>query len=199
VYRVPIGSSPVRGPNDALVTLVEFADFQCPFCNRLETTLDALRAKYGSDLRVVWKNEPLPFHTRALPAAELAFEARSEKGDAVFWLVHDELYRSQATRFDDATLMSIATKFGIDTTKAKTAIATNKYQSIIDADHTLGKGVGVVGTPNSFVNGRQLSGAQPQSVFETAIDEELKKARDRVIKGTPRAKVYDEIMSTATL
>ncbi len=199
VYRVPIGSSPVRGPNDALVTLVEFADFQCPFCNRLETTLDALRAKYGSDLRVVWKNEPLPFHTRALPAAELAFEARSEKGDAVFWLVHDELYRSQATRFDDATLMSIATKFGIDTTKAKTAIATNKYQPLIDADHTLGKGVGVVGTPNSFVNGRQLSGAQPQSVFETAIDEELKKARDRVTRGTPRAKVYDEIMSTATL
>jgi len=199
VYRVPVGSSPVRGPRDALVTIVEFADFQCPFCNRLEPTLEALRAKYGSDLRIVWKNEPLPFHTRALPAAELAMEAYSEKGDATFWLVHDELYRSQTTHFDDATLMSIASKYGVDTTKAKTAITTNKYQTQIDADHTLGKGVGVSGTPNCFINGRQLSGSQPQSVFETAIDEELKKAKDRVSKGTARAKVYDEIMSTATL
>ena len=199
VYRVPVGLSPIRGPSDALVTIVEFADFQCPYCQRLESTLEALRTKYGSDLRIVWKNEPLPFHTRALAAAELAFEARSEKGDATFWLVHDELYRSQATRFDDATLMSIATKFGVDTTKAKAAIASNKYQTIIDADHTLGKGVGVSGTPNCFVNGRQLTGAQPQSVFETAIDEELLKAKGRVAKGTPRAKVYDEIMSTATL
>ena len=199
VYHVPVGSSPVRGPNDALVTIVEFADFQCPFCNRLEPTLEALRVKYGSELRIVWKNEPLPFHTRALQAAELALEARAEKGDAAFWSVHDELYRSQSTLFDDATLMSIASRHGVDTTKAKTAIATNKYQPIIDADHTLGKGLGVSGTPNCYVNGRQLSGAQPQSVFETAIDEELKKARDRVSKGTPRAKVYDEIMSSATL
>ncbi|HEY2365994.1 MAG TPA: thioredoxin domain-containing protein, partial [Polyangiaceae bacterium] len=173
VYRVPVGSSPVRGPNDALVTIVEFADFQCPFCKRLETTLEALRAKYGSDLRIVWKNEPLPFHPRALPAAELAFEARAEKGEATFWLVHDELYRSSPT-LDDATLASIATRFGVDTTKVRTAIAANKYQTIIDADHTLGKGAGVSGTPNCFVNGRQLTGSQPQSVFETAIDEELK-------------------------
>ncbi|HEX4516909.1 MAG TPA: DsbA family protein, partial [Polyangiaceae bacterium] len=100
---------------------------------------------------------------------------------------------------DDATLASIATRFGVDTTKVRTAIAANKYQTIIDADHTLGKGAGVSGTPNCFVNGRQLTGSQPQSVFETAIDEELKKARARVSSGTPRAKVYDEIMSAATL
>jgi protein-disulfide isomerase len=199
VYRVPVGSSPVRGPNDALVTLVEFADFQCPFCNRLESTMTALRAKYGSDLRIVWKNEPLAFHTRAVPAAEFALEARAQKGDAAFWSIHDELYRSQTTGLDDTTLASIALTHGIDWPKAKIAIATNKYQTIIDADHTLGKGIGVSGTPCTFVNGRQLSGAQPQSVFETAIDEELIKARARVAKGTPRAKVYDEIMSSATL
>lgn len=198
VYRIPVGTSPVRGPHDALVTIVEFADFQCPFCKRAETTIDALRIKYGSDLRIVWKNEPLAFHTRALPAAELALEARAEKGDAAFWAVHDDLYRSQPT-LDDATLMVIAGAHGMDLSKAKYAIATNKFQTLIDADYKLGTGAGASGTPAFFINGRLLSGSQPQSVFETAIDEELKKARDRVTKGTPRAKVYDEIMSTATL
>jgi protein-disulfide isomerase len=198
VVRVPVGSSPVRGPSDALVTIVEFADFQCPFCKRAEPTLAALRVKYGSDLRIVWKNEPLPFHPRALPAAELAFEARAEKGDAAFWAVHDDIYASQPT-LDDPTLLHIARTHGVVETKVSTAIATNKYQPIIDADHTLATRVGASGTPNFFINGRQLTGSQPQSVFETAIDEELKKAKDRVTKGTPRAKVYDEIMSTATL
>ena len=92
VWRVPIGTSPTLGPATALVTIVEFSDFQCPFCKRSEPTLKALRAKYGNDLRLVWKNEPLPFHVRAAPAALFALEARAEKGDAGFWDAHDRLF-----------------------------------------------------------------------------------------------------------
>jgi protein-disulfide isomerase len=199
VHRVPVGTSPVRGRPDALVTIVEFGDFQCPFCGRAEKTLEALRAKYGADLRIVWKNEALPFHPQALPAAELAYEARAEKGEATFWAVHDAIYAAQSTGLDISTLLSIARTNGVNESAVSTAISTKKYQPLFDADYKLGTALGASGTPNFFINGRQLSGAQPQSAFETVIDEELKKAKDRVSKGTAPAKVYDEIMSTATL
>ena len=95
VFKVPVDKSPSRGPAGALVTIVEFGDFQCPFCGRVEPTLTALRGKYGDKIRLVWKNAPLPFHAAAEPAAEAALEVRAEKGDAAFWDVHDRLFAAQ--------------------------------------------------------------------------------------------------------
>ncbi len=198
VHNVPVGSSPVLGRADALVTIVEFADFQCPYCSRAEPTMRALRTKYGADLRIVWKNEPLAFHVRALPSAELALEARDEKGDAMFWTVHDDLFASQSTGLDDPQLLHIARDHGLDETRVRAALAKHSHQTKIDADDALAKKVGATGTPNFFINGRQLTGAQPQSSFETIIDDELAKAKARVAKGTPRTRVYDEIISAAT-
>ncbi len=165
-------------------------------CKKSETTLALLRAKYGDDLRIVWKNQPLAFHTRAAPAAELALEARDERGDVGFWAVHDDLYASAPT-LDDATLMRIARDHGVSEAKAKLAIATSKHQSMVDDDQALAKKVGASGTPNFFINGRQLTGAQPQASFEAIIDDELKKAKDRVAKGTTKDKVYDAVMGEA--
>ncbi len=71
------------------MTIVEIAEFQCPFCARVEHTLEAIVANYGNNVRIVWKNNPLPFHPRAEPAAELAMEARAQKGDKGFWAAHD--------------------------------------------------------------------------------------------------------------
>ena len=85
VWSVAVGSAPVRGKADALVTIVEFSDFQCPFCKSSEPTLRQIVATYGEKVRVVWKDDPLPFHALALPLAELTREARAEKGDAGFW------------------------------------------------------------------------------------------------------------------
>lgn len=196
IQFVPVAGSPVRGPDDALVTLVEFADFQCPFCKRADTTVASLRVKYGSELRVVWKNQPLPFHPRALPAAEVALEARRERGDAAFWGVHDALFASAPT-LDDATLAQIAREHGVRETSALDAIRTNAYQTAIDTDVALARRVGATATPTFFVNGREIMGAQPLAKFETVIDEELAAARARVAKGTPRDHVYDEIMASA--
>jgi len=196
VQFVPIAGSPVRGPDDALVTLVEFSDFQCPFCKRAEATLTVLRAKYGRDLRVVWKNEPLPFHVHAMPAAEVALEARHERGDTAFWAVHDELYAS-APDLEDATLLRVAGSHGVSTTSAKNAIDTSKYALLINADTTLASSLGATGTPTFFINGKKLVGAQPASKFEAMIDDALLDARARVAKGTPRDHVYDEIMASA--
>jgi protein-disulfide isomerase len=197
VRRIPLGPSPALGPRDALITIVEFADFQCPYCKRAEATLATVRAKYGSDLRIVWKNQPLAFHTRAAAAAELALEARDERGDLVFWAVHDELY-AVAPTLDDATLMRIARGHGVSEPKAMMAISSNAHRAWIADDQALAKKVGATGTPTFFINGRELMGAQPASRFEEIIDDELTKARARVASGTRRDKVYDAIMADST-
>src|SRR6185437_5424175 len=95
IHAVAVGTSPVRGKPTAPVTIVELAEFQCPFCARVEKTLAAIAAKYGDDVRIVWKNNPLPFHPRAEPAAELVMEARAQKGDKGFWAAHDLLFRQE--------------------------------------------------------------------------------------------------------
>ena len=195
LYLVPVGSSPVIGKSDALVTLVEFGDFQCPYCKRAAPTIDKLRAEYGSDLRVVWKNNPLPFHVNAAPAAELALEARAEKGDAAFWKVHDELYA--ASSLDEASLEAIARSDGLNFVMARASILKNLHKREIDADQELARHVDASGTPSFFVNGRIVVGAQPITKFESVIEDALKDAKARVAGGTPRAGVYDAIMREA--
>lgn len=198
IYKVPIGTSPVRGPSTALVTIVEFSDFQCPFCGRAQTTLDKIRSDYPKEVRFVWKNKPLPFHNRALPAAELAIEGRTEKGDTTFWSLHDELFATQ-THLEDADLLSIARRFGVDEGKVSTAILTKKYQSEIDTDDKLGTSVGVSGTPTFFINGRQLVGAQAYPAFKDIIDEEITSAKAELAKGTAQASLYDTMTSRGSI
>ena len=140
VYKVPVGKSPVLGEKDAIVTIVEFSDFQCPYCKAVEETLKQVRAKYGKDVRLVWKNEPLPFHPRAEPAAELALEARAQKGDVGFWAAHDALFASQP-KLADADLESIGRDLKLDVSKVKEAIAKHKYEEVIDDETLLADGL----------------------------------------------------------
>ncbi len=192
VFKVPVGNEPARGVKTALVTIVEFSDFQCPFCARVEPVLSALRTKYGNDLRLVWRNEPLPFHPRAMPAAELAMEARAQRGDVGFWNAHDALFADQKN-LDDASLEALAKKLGLDVPKVLLAMKTEKYKPGILADMDVAEDFQANGTPHFFINGRRLVGAQPQDKFEKIIDDEMKKARALVAKGTSAANVYAEL------
>jgi protein-disulfide isomerase len=193
VFKVPIGNAPVRGAATAKVTIVEFADFQCPFCKKAEDTLAKVRSTYGDRVRIVWRDEPLPFHPRALPAAELAREARAEKGTTGFWTVHDALFASQP-KLEDGDLEAIARSAGLDVAKVNLAIAKNLYRTSIDQDADLGEDLQASGTPHFFINGRRLVGAQPYEKFEALIDEELSHADDVLAKGTPRAALYDAMI-----
>ncbi len=186
VYKVPIGSSPVLGKNTALVTMVEFGDFQCPFCLRSEKTLVKLRAQYGDNLRIVWKNETMANHTRAKPAAELAMDAADQKKD--FWGVHDDLYASQSD-LSDAALVRIASSHGVK--------QTTTHHKSIDDDHTLATALGISGTPVFYVNGRKIVGAQNADVFKKLIDSELAFARAYVANGVKPEQVYDNVMASA--
>jgi len=189
VWNVPVGGAPFRGPATAPVTIIEFADFQCPYCKRVEETLAKVRNIYGDRVRIVWRDEPLPFHPRALPAAELAREARAEKGEAGFWTVHDALFASQP-RLEEADLEAVARTAGLDLAKVTSAIASDKYKTAIAADVDLGDDLQASGTPHFFINGRRLVGAQPFEKFEAIIDEEVSHAQDVLAKGTPKAQLY---------
>jgi protein-disulfide isomerase len=186
VYKVPIGSSPALGKKTALVTIVEFGDFQCNFCQRADKTLADLRAQYGDDLRVVWKNEPMAMHPRAKPAAELAMDAVDQKKD--FWGVHDDLFAAQSS-LDDATLANIASSRGVK--------RTTTHHKSLDDDHALAVSLGVTATPVFFVNGRKIVGAQGAGAFKKIIDAELAFTRAYVANGTKPEAVYDAIMASA--
>ncbi len=193
VFKVPVGASPQRGAPTAPVTIVVFSDFQCPFCKRAEVTLDDLRSKYGERLRIVWKDEPLPFHPRAVPAAELAREARAQKGDAGFWAAHDALFDAQP-KLEDADLGAVAKKLGLDAARVKDAIAKHRHKKTLDADADLADAVDAAGTPHFFINGRRLVGAQPAAKFTAIIDEELAHAEQLASKGIAPRKLYDEMI-----
>lgn len=190
VWKVPVAGAPVRGNANALVTLVVFSDFQCPFCKRVEPTIDQLRTAYGDKLRVVWKDQPLSFHPRAEPAAELARAARAQKGDAGFWAMHDALFDA-APALEDADLERLAKKVGLDVQKAMSQVKAKTYKRAIETDQELADDVGANGTPTVFVNGRKLTGAQPFDKFKSLVDEELVRAEALVKGGTAKSAVYD--------
>jgi protein-disulfide isomerase len=196
VWKVPAGDSPVRGAADALVTVIVFSEYQCPFCKRVEPTFEQLLKDYEGKVRIVWKDRPLPFHNRAEPAAVLAREARKVKGDAGFWAAHDLLFENQP-KFEDENLQEYAKKLGLNWVTVKDAIDKKKHAEGIGADVALADAVNAKGTPHMFINGRRIVGAQPVDKFKAIVDEELKKAEELVKGGTPKAKVYETIMKDA--
>ena len=195
VYKVPLkGDEPQKGADDALVTIVEISDFECPFCGRVEPTIKQVQDKYGKDVRVVWMNNPLPFHKNAKPAANAALEAHAQKGDKGFWAMHEKLFANQKGLTTD-NLEKWAKELGLNMSKFKKALADDKYAKTITAQQTLASSLGARGTPAFFINGRNLRGAQPLAAFTAVIDEELAKAKALVAKGTPQNKVYETIIA----
>jgi len=199
VFKVPVGNSAALGSPNALVTIIEFSDFQCPFCGRVEPTLKSIRDKYGDKVRLVWKNEPLPFHPAAEPAAEAALEVRAEKGDKGFWDLHDKFFVDQKILMNGSApnvdaIVKTASETGASSEKVKKAISDHLHKRDIDADQDLGEDLQANGTPHFFINGRRLVGAQPQEKFEKVIDEEIKKAQDLIAKGTRPSEVYEVLV-----
>jgi len=192
VYKVSIDGSAAKGPADALVTIVEVSDFECPFCRRAAPTLKQLEDQYRGKVRFVFKHNPLPFHPRATPAANAAEEARAQGGDAKFWAMHDALFG--APSLDEAAMLQAARDAGVDPARVKAAIDGNRYRDRIERDQKLALSLGATGTPSFFVNGRKLVGAQPLPVFQALVDEELRKAEELVRAGTPAAQVYAKII-----
>jgi protein-disulfide isomerase len=191
VYKIALADSPARGGSAPKVTLVAFSEFQCPFCARVTATLEELAKSYGDDLRIVFKHRPLPFHDRA-QAAALAAEAAGEQGK--FWEMHDKMFAQKP--LDPATLEKYAGELGLDVGRWKAALAGSRAKNRLDADMKLADQFGVSGTPTFFINGRMLMGAQPVEKFRALIDEEMKKADQKLAAGVARGSLYDETIKT---
>jgi protein-disulfide isomerase len=171
VYDVKVGASPAKGPASAAVTIVEFSDFQCPYCSRVGPTLAKALSDYPDDVRVVYKHYPLSFHPQALPAAK-ASAAAGKQGK--FWEMHDLLFQNQR-RLNEAAFKGFAEKLGLDMAQFEKDYASAEIAKLVQEDMTLARSLGVTGTPGFFVNGRFMSGAQPYSAFKSKIDAELAK------------------------
>lgn len=193
VYRVPVGAQPSKGPKDALVTVVEVSDFECPFCQRVTPTVDKIVSEYGKDVRVVWMNNPLPFHKNAPLAHQAALEAYDQGGNKKFWAMHDTLFKNR-TALTRPDLEKYAQQLGLNMAQFKKALDNMEHKDVVQKEQKLARSLGAGGTPTFFINGRNLRGAQPYPAFKAVIDQELKKAKDMVAKGTPKAKVYEEII-----
>ncbi|HEY3160505.1 MAG TPA: thioredoxin domain-containing protein [Vicinamibacterales bacterium] len=161
---------PSEGKADAPVTVVEYSDFQCPFCLRVMPTLKQLRAKYGDRMRLVWKDFPLTqIHPQAFVAAQAGNCAR-EQGK--FWELHDKMFGNQSALQPDA-LKKYAADAGLDSAKFNQCLDTSKYEARVQDAIRAGGHLGIQSTPTVFVNGRPINGAQPIEVFQAVIDEEL--------------------------
>jgi protein-disulfide isomerase len=167
--KVAAAGGPAKGAANAPVEMIEFSDFQCPFCQRANPTVEQVLTTYGDRIHFVYRHYPLPNHPNARPAAEAAACA-AEQGK--FWPYHDRLF-STPGKLSDAELKQSAADLGMNAGQFNSCVDTHKYRAQVDADVKAGEEAGVNGTPAFFINGRSISGAQPFDVFKKIIDEEL--------------------------
>jgi protein-disulfide isomerase len=166
---VSAGSSPVKGSPSAPVEVIEFADFECPYCLAASPTVNRVLETYGDNIRLVYRNFPLQNHPRARPAAEAA-QCANEQGK--FWAYHDRLF-GEPGKLSDADLKQTAAALGLNAPQFNKCVDDRKYRDVIETDGKAGTEAGVSGTPAFFINGRLLSGAQPFEAFKRIIDEEI--------------------------
>ena len=167
--QVVEAKGPARGPPSAPVTLVEFSDFQCPFCGKAHDTVEQVMQTYAGKVKLVFRHFPLDFHKNAEKAAEASMCA-NEQGK--FWEYHDVLFKNQQT-LEVPQLKDHAKDVGLDTASFSACLDSGKYKKAIDEDMAAGQRVGVTGTPAFFVNGVMINGAQPFDEFKKVIDQEL--------------------------
>lgn len=189
--RVPVtADDPSKGAAEPFVVVVEFSDFQCPHCGRAAEAFDELVAAYPQDVRLVFKQFPLPMH----PDAELGSRATIAAGaQGRFWAMHDLLFthRTQMKRDD---VVAHAKDLGLDVAKFEAALDDPATAERVKADKGLGLSVGVRGTPSFFVNGRPFSGALPPEKLREIVESERKLGQSLVDAGSARTEVYARIL-----
>ena len=167
-YTIDTKGSPATGRDDAKVVIVEFSDFQCPFCARVSPTMKQIQEEYGDEVRIVFKHLPLQMHSRAA-AAHSAAEAAHRQGK--FWEMHDRIFANQGSMSPE-TYAEYAREIGLDMGRFGKDVASADVKKKVDGDAAEAARLGVTGTPAFFINGRFLSGARPFDSFKEMIDAE---------------------------
>ena len=163
------------GNENAPVIIIEFSDYECPFCARFYiNTLPSLKKEYidTGKVKLVYRDFPLGFHQNAQKAAEASEVARELGGDDAFWEMHDKIFENQQA-ISEQDLVKYAKEIGLNENKFKEILTSGKYRNEVQNDFKEGQEAGVQGTPTFFINGKILVGAQPFEAFKQIIDEEL--------------------------
>lgn len=170
-YDIPLGNAPVQGNEDAKITIVEYSDFQCPYCARAESTIKRLQKAYPGNIKLVYKNFPLSFHGEAFIAAEAGLCAHEQSKD-YFWSLHDKMF-ADPKGLKRAGLKSKAFELGMDVAKFEQCMDSKKYYGSVNRDIAEGQKFGVNSTPIFFVNGIIVKGNKPFEEFVEIIESEL--------------------------
>jgi protein-disulfide isomerase len=193
-YRVGLGlPGHAIGPDDALVTIVTWSDFECHYCARNAPVLAKVRAKYGEQVRIVYRHLPMVMHRNAMLAAEAAAAAAAQ---GKFWPYHDRLWASfgKLTRPD---LEAHAEAVGLDLAKFRAALDEHRHRNAILAEAATAEAFGVEGTPTMFINGQPVVGSREQADFERIVDAHLESAKSVIAKGLAQREIYPMVMSMA--
>ena len=185
IYRADVsaGGAPIRGSANAPVTIIEFSDFHCPYCKKVQPTLSRILSEYGDRVRLAYRDFPLDqLHPSARKAAEAA---RCANDQGKFWEFHDKLYGG-GTDASPETLTRLGREIDMDVVAFQQCLSTGKHRSDIDRDIQEASSLGVTGTPGFFINGRLISGAQPYEGFAQVINEELAHAVQKATTPLPR-------------
>jgi protein-disulfide isomerase len=169
VYDIPVGNSYAKGPADAPVTIIEFSDFQCPFCAQAAALVEQVIEAYPKEVRFVYKNYPLPFHKEAMPAAKAAIAAGKQ---GKFFEMHDKLFENYRSLSPDYYAKA-AGEIGLDVEKFKKDMDDPATQALVDAEMKEAQAAGVRGTPTIFINGKKPQGRSFE-LYKGIIDESLK-------------------------
>jgi protein-disulfide isomerase len=185
------GDEPQIGPDDALVTIIEFADYQCPYCAQAHEPLKEAVEKFDGDVRLIYKHFPLPSHNRATPAAKLAWAAHQQDE---FWPMHAVLFEKAG---DIDAALAVSERLGLDKGRLEQALVSEAAAQSVDDDLKAGAMIGVRGTPAFFVNGHAYRGLKNKAQWVQILENELAPARKMLEAGTPRAQIYDALMRDA--
>ncbi len=193
-YRVGLGlPGHQSGPDDALVTIVAWGDFQCPFCARLAPVLHHAREKYGDNVRVIYRHFAMRFHKHAHLAAEASVVAANQ---GKFWAFHDKLFANyQALTRPD--LARYAREVGMDVPALEAALDDRRYRDLVASESADAEALGVDGTPTMFINGTPVSGSKDADTLDKIIDVQLALAKAAVTSGIAASDVYALFMSNA--
>jgi protein-disulfide isomerase len=182
-----------KGARNPLVTIVEYSDFQCPFCSRLASSLEEVVTEYPNDVRLVFKHFPLPNHANAAPAARATVAAQEQDK---FWPLHDLLFANQRT-LEPSNIEAYAQKAELDLDKWKARMAVPEVQQQVADDEAAARALDIRSTPTFFVNGKKFEGAQPVEQIKAIVEEERKLALQLIEAGSKREEIYARIMRAA--
>jgi protein-disulfide isomerase len=167
--KIAAADAPSYGPENSPVTVVEFSDFECPYCSMAATAVNELKTKYGDRVRFVFRQFPLDFHKKAHLTAQASLAAHAQ---GKFWEFHDKVFANQKA-IERADLEKYAEEIGLDMDKFKKALDEGTYKAAVDADLALGKEVFVGGTPTMFINGERVQNPSDVPGVSTMIDKAL--------------------------